>query len=69
MKKPREPWVVRLNDDGTLDEVCAHGAFVHLEQMDDDQWWLGIDVGGRSLHVNLWTKRNTRIHARAEEDR
>ena len=33
---------VRLNDDGTLDEVVAHGADVHLEQLADDQWWLAV---------------------------
>lgn len=34
---------IRLNDDGTLDEIVGWGRF-HLEQMDDDQWFL--DLGG-----------------------
>ena len=35
-----------------LDEVVANGADVHLEQMDRDQWWMGIQSGGRDFH--LW---------------
>ncbi len=36
-------WEIRLNDDGSLDEVVADTCSVHLEQMDDNQWWLGVD--------------------------
>ena len=35
-----------------LDEVVASGATVHLEQMDNNQWWMGIQAGGRYFH--LW---------------
>jgi hypothetical protein len=35
-----------------LDEVVATGAAVHLEQMDHDQWWIGIQSGGKDFH--LW---------------
>ena len=35
-----------------LDEVVATGAGVHLEQMDHDQWWMGIQSGGKDFH--LW---------------
>lgn len=61
---------IRSNEDGTLDEVCVkHAEFVHLEQMDDGYWWLRIDKpDGSAVVVNLWTKRNARIHARAERD-
>ena len=48
---------VRLNADGTLDEVVAFGAYVHLEQMSAGDWWLGIESGGHLIHVNLGTKR------------
>lgn len=34
---------VRLNDDGTIDEiVTAKPMFFHLEQMDDGQYWIGL---------------------------
>ena len=35
-----------------FDEVVANGANVHVEQMDHDQWWMGIQSGGKDLH--LW---------------
>jgi len=36
-----------------LDEIVADGASIHLEQMSHDQWWMGIDAGGKSLHLNF----------------
>ena len=35
-----------------LDEVVATGAVLHLEQMDRDKWWMGIEGGGKYFH--LW---------------
>src|ERR1035441_8082556 len=35
-----------------LDEVVATGADVHLEQMDHDSWWMGIEAGGK--YFRLW---------------
>jgi hypothetical protein len=44
----------RLEDGGlALDEVVATGATVHLEQMSHDQWWMGIEAGGRYFHLNF----------------
>jgi hypothetical protein len=58
---------IRNDADGALDEVIAHNAFVHLERMDTNAWWLGITLpDGRCIHVNLATKRSA-ILARAEE--
>lgn len=38
--------VLRKNDDGTIDEIITDPALrpvmLHIEQMDDDQWWMGI---------------------------
>jgi hypothetical protein len=36
-----------------LDEIVATGAHVHLEQMDHDRWWMGIEAGGRHFHLNF----------------
>jgi hypothetical protein len=36
-----------------LDEIVALGASVHLEQMNHDQWWMGIDAGGKYFHLNF----------------
>ena len=34
---------VRLNDDGTIDEiVTSRPCTFHLEQMDDGQYWIGL---------------------------
>jgi hypothetical protein len=42
-----EPGVeVRLNDDGTIDEIVTHQPVrFHLEQMDDGQYWIGLALG------------------------
>lgn len=49
---------IETRDDGTLDEVVVdHPVSVHLEQMEDDSWWLGIDIGdGDPLVVWLGTR-------------
>lgn len=36
-----------------LDEIVAHGAFVHLEQMSHDHWWMGLEAGGKYFHLNI----------------
>ena len=46
---------VRLNDDGTLDEVCGSGSF-HLEQMDTNHWWMCIENSAGEVHVWLHAK-------------
>jgi hypothetical protein len=58
---------VRLNPDGTLDEVVAWG-FAHLEQMSDSEWVLLIDtVDGQLLRVPIYSKR-AKVSAFAERD-
>jgi hypothetical protein len=36
-----------------LDEIVASGAFVHLEQMSHDHWWMGLEAGGQLFHLNF----------------
>lgn len=55
-----EPGIeVRLNGDGTIDEIVTHHPVsFHLEQMDDGQYWIGLnwtDEAGidRMQHVML----------------
>jgi len=36
-----------------LDEIVADGASVHLEQMSHDQWFMGIEAGGKYFHLNF----------------
>lgn len=49
---------IRLNDDGSLDEVCGPGG--HLEQMDKDHWFLEIG------DVAVWLTSKRRINAMFE---
>ena len=35
------------------DEIVAHGASAHLEQMSHDQWFMGIEAGGKYFHLNF----------------
>lgn len=51
------PDEIRRNSDGTLDEIVAGNVHVHLEQMRDDMWWLGLSRGMNTLHVYLWRKK------------
>lgn len=46
---------VRLDEDGTLDEVVAERPqFVHLERMSDESVWIGITTAdGTVVHVNV----------------
>ena len=39
-----------------LDEIVASGAVVHLEQMADDHWWMGLEAGGKYFHLNSGTQ-------------
>ena len=57
-------------DDGTveLDEVFADNATVHLEKMDTASWWLGIDVNGEHLAVNLGVDEDGDEFAHAEPE-
>ena len=49
-----------------LDEIVAAGADVHLEQMDHDQWWMGIEAGGKLFH--LWcTSEDGRLCVRLSD--
>ena len=49
-----------------LDEVAATGPDVHLEQMDYDRWWMGIQSGGNGF--NLWfTLEDGRLCVRLSE--
>lgn len=61
-----KPPEVRLNDDGTLDEVVAFGSYVHLEQMSGSHWWLVVESAGQRVTVNLTTKRGAAINASFE---
>jgi hypothetical protein len=49
--------IIRYADliDGTtvLDEVIATNASIHLEKMNQAQWWMALHIGEREWHINL----------------
>ena len=53
---PPDHHEIRRNDDNTVDEVIAW-AWVHVEQMDRNHWWMSLDTpGGRLLHLHFYAK-------------
>lgn len=63
------PIEIRRNRDGSLDEVVAQNVFVHLEQMADNSWWMGVSTPDNAhlVHVNFYSERV--IEAEAEDQR
>ena len=61
------PIEIRRNRDGSLDEVVAQNVFVHLEQMADNAWWMGVSTpdDAHLVHVNFYSERV--IEAEAED--
>lgn len=66
---------IRKNDDGLIneygpiDEIIAKGCSIHLEQMDKNAWYLGIDASDGS-HWHFWLgskNRNCRVVVRHTE--
>lgn len=51
---------VRLNENGTIDEVSADG--FHLEQMDDGQYWLNFRVSKNKWQHIMLTRHGKFIH-------
>ena len=50
-----------------LDEIVATCAAIHLEQMSDDQWWMGIETGGRYFHLNF-SLDDGRLHVHLSDE-
>ncbi|HJQ37183.1 MAG TPA: hypothetical protein VKB93_08595 [Thermoanaerobaculia bacterium] len=61
------PMEIRRNADGTLDEVVANDVVVHLEQMADNCWWMGVSTADNAhlVHVNFYSE--TKIEAEADD--
>ncbi len=58
------PVEIRRNEDGTLDEIVAHGAGVHLEQMGKGVWSLIIE----DRHLNVFTPRGAEVRVELVDD-
>ena len=55
---------IRLNDDGTLDEIVAKNATFHIEQMDGNCWWFSVSSSGKQ--VDVWLRARGAIKAHYE---
>jgi hypothetical protein len=45
-----------------IDEIVVHGCTVHIEQMHDRCWWIGIDLpGGAHWAGNFWCDSRGRM--------
>lgn len=55
-----------FNEDGTLDEIVAFDAFVHLEQMDSNQYWMSVTASG-TTHT-IWLTARGKITASHEDE-
>lgn len=69
---PKDIIEVRRNEDGSLDEIVAgdatgDGLCIHLEQMDDRCFWLGISHKGYRQVVWLGAHKG-KIEAMSEMD-
>lgn len=64
--QPNDATRTEFNRDGTLNEIVAFGAFVHLEQMDSNQYWLMI-TAGETDHV-IWLTARGKITASYEPE-
>lgn len=56
------PVEIRNNDDGTIDEIIIRGGLVHIEQMSNDSWFLGVDADDGS-YWQFWVgSKNGKTH-------
>lgn len=54
---------VRLNRDGSLDEVVGERCMIHLEQMSATHWWMEVGLpDGTRCHVNFHSKATIRAN-------
>ena len=69
---PKDIIEVRRREDGTLDEIVAgdpdgRGLFIHLEQMSDKSFWLGVYHKGYRQVVRFGVHKG-KIEASSEMD-
>ena len=60
-RKPRPTVEIRCPDGpGIIDEICAHDCSVHIEQMSDDGWYMGITASDGSYWQFWFGSKNRR---------
>lgn len=59
---------IRLNQDGSLDEIVARNAFSHIEKMDKNKWWFSIEQNGKQVDVWLEARGKITTHFEVSDD-
>lgn len=69
IKKWRDLFEERKDDDGSLDEVVARDVKTfHLERMSDEGWWMALYLkDGTTYHVNLVGNKGTKVEGWVEK--
>lgn len=53
---------IRRNHDGSIDEIVAHNADLHIEQMDDAGWFIVLDMPDGSYWQFWFGAKNKKSH-------
>jgi len=61
---------IRRNPDGTPDDIVArHPVGVHIEQMDTNHWWIGIDLSdSERITIDLTSNSRIGVYTNIESD-
>jgi hypothetical protein len=57
----QSPIEIRNHANGRLDEIVARGANIHLEQIDSNYWWMGLEIAGGRFHVRFSSAKGIRV--------
>ncbi len=58
----KEPVEIRRNPDQSIDEIVIRGANVHIEQMSDDGWFMGVEAADGSYWQFWFGAKNRKSH-------
>lgn len=58
--------ILRNRGGETVDEVVVHDCTVHLEQMAETAYWVGIYKGDAALAVHLWVDHEGHLKCRVD---
>lgn len=48
---------IRLNDDDSIDEIVVFNVDLHIEQMSDKHWWIGVLGDSQNKNLSLKFRR------------
>lgn len=69
--KNRILWNSRPKNDsdcGDIDEIVIHNATVHIEQMDEDCWWIGIYTADKSYWMGNFVVEDGKLTFSEQEN-